>query len=155
MYTLKPMTERVKSTREKYRTTVPRVDISRYRLITEFYQKNTGLTGQLLRANAMRYIYEKLKDFYPNARIYFCSPVEGCETVRPYKEILYKRNLMKAICDRIADVTFIDTFSCGICGKYEKDGENGRDLIDGLHPNVSGAKKIGEYNAAAFTESLA
>lgn len=104
---------------------------------------------------AMRYIYEKLKDFYPNARIYFCSPVEGCETVRPYKEILYKRNLMKAICDRIADVTFIDTFSCGICGKYEKDGENGRDLIDGLHPNVSGAKKIGEYNAAAFTESLA
>lgn len=60
MYTLKPMTERVMKTRDKYRNTVPRVDISRYRLITEFYQQNPGLTGQLLRANAMRYIYENL-----------------------------------------------------------------------------------------------
>ena len=60
MYTLKPMTERVIQTREKYRSTTPRVDISRYRLITEFYQQNPGLTGQLLRANAMRYIYENI-----------------------------------------------------------------------------------------------
>ena len=60
MFTLKPMTERVKATREKYRATVPRVDISRYRLITEFYQQNPGLSGQLLRANAMRYIYENI-----------------------------------------------------------------------------------------------
>ena len=60
MYKLKPMTERVKQTREKYRSTTPRVDISRYRLITEFYQQNPGLSGQLLRANAMRYIYENI-----------------------------------------------------------------------------------------------
>ena len=60
MYKLKPMTERVKKTREKYRSTTPRVDISRYRLITEFYQQNPGLSGQLLRANAMRYIYENI-----------------------------------------------------------------------------------------------
>lgn len=60
MYTLKPMTERVKTTREKYRSTTPRVDISRYRLITEFYQNNPGLTGQLLRAYAMKYIYENI-----------------------------------------------------------------------------------------------
>ena len=46
MYKLKPMTERVKQTREKYRSTTPRVDISRYRLITEFYQQNPGLSGQ-------------------------------------------------------------------------------------------------------------
>ena len=60
MYKLKPMTERVKQTREKYRSTTPRVDISRYRLITEFYQQNPGLSGQLLRANALRYIYENI-----------------------------------------------------------------------------------------------
>ena len=60
MYKLKPMTERVIKTREKYRNTTPRVDISRYRLITEFYQQNPGLSGQLLRANAMRYIYENI-----------------------------------------------------------------------------------------------
>ena len=60
MYKLKPMTERVKQTREKYRSTTPRVDISRYRLITEFYQQNPGLTGILLRAYAMKYIYENI-----------------------------------------------------------------------------------------------
>ena len=103
---------------------------------------------------AMRYIYEKLRGYYPKAQIFFCSPIQGYETVRPYSDILYKRNLMSAICDRISDVTFIDTFSCGICGIYEKDGANGRDLIDGLHPNVSGARKIGKFNAKKIKEYL-
>ncbi len=60
MFTLKPMTMRVIKTREKYRNTVPRVDISRYRLITEFYQNNPGMTGEVLRAKAMKYIYENI-----------------------------------------------------------------------------------------------
>ena len=96
---------------------------------------------------AMRKIYEILRGFYPEAKIFFCSPIQASDKKRPYGDTLYKRNLMSAICDRISDVTFVDTFSCGICGIYEKEGENGRDLIDGLHPNISGAKKIGEYNA--------
>ncbi len=61
---------------------------------------------------------------------------------------------MSAICDRISDVTFIDTFNCGICGIYEKRSENGRDLIDGLHPNTNGARKIGKYNAWAIRDNL-
>ena len=105
-------------------------------------------------SGAMRIIYEKLKVFYPDALIYFCAPIQGEETVRPYNEILYKRNLMSAICDRLSDVTFVNTFNCGICGIYEKSSQNGRDLIDGLHPNVNGAKKIGEYNARAVKMSL-
>ena len=99
---------------------------------------------------AIRKIYEILRGYYPNAKIFFCAPIQANESKRPYSEILYKRNLMRAICDRISDVTFLDTFSCGICGIYEKNGENGRDLIDGLHPNISGAIKIGEYNARAL-----
>lgn len=98
---------------------------------------------------AMRYIYENLDRLYPNAKICFCSPIQAVEEIRPYNSILYKRNLMASVCDIISDVEFIDTFNCGICGIYEKSGENGRDLIDGLHPNVNGAKKIGEYNARA------
>ena len=105
-------------------------------------------------AGAMRYIYEKLHEYYKDAAIFFCSPIQASEAKRPYTDILYKRNLMAAICDRISDVTFIDTFKCGICGIYEKAGENGRDLIDGLHPNISGAKKIGRYNAAAVLKRL-
>lgn len=100
----------------------------------------------------MRYIYEKLHCYYPAAKIFFCSPVQANEAVRPYVSILYKRNLIKAVCERLSDVGFIDTFSCGICGIYEKNGKDGRDLIDGLHPNISGAKKIGEFNARAIKQ---
>ena len=103
---------------------------------------------------AMRNIYEILREFYPEAKIFFCSPIQASDFKRPYGDILYKRNLMSAICERISDVIFVDTFSCGICGIYEKDGENGRDLIDGLHPNISGAKKIGVFNARVVKQYL-
>ena len=60
MYTLKPITDRVKKTRERYRSTTPRVDISRYRLITEFYMAHPELRGPLLRAQALKHIYENM-----------------------------------------------------------------------------------------------
>ena len=47
----------------------------------------------------------------------------------------------------------IDTFCCGICDIYEKKNANGRYLIDGLHPNAAGAKKIGVFNASAVIAS--
>ena len=105
-------------------------------------------------SGAMRIIYERLKEFYPNAKICFCSPIQAEGTIRPYKYTLHKRNLIKAICDRISDVIFVDTFNCGICGIYEKPWDKGRDLIDGLHPNINGAKKIAEYNIRAIKQSL-
>ena len=37
MYQRSPMTERVQAIREKCRSTKPAIDISRYRLVTEFY----------------------------------------------------------------------------------------------------------------------
>ena len=67
--------------------------------------------------------------------------------MRPYSSIKAKGIVIKEICMRLSDVTFINTFLCGICGCYELKNQNGRDLIDRLHPNISGAKKIAEYNA--------
>lgn len=99
---------------------------------------------------AMRYAYEHLRAMYPEATIFFCAPVQGAEESRPYARIEGRGRLMKAICDRISDVVFVNTFNCGICGIFEKAQTNGRDLLDGLHPNVNGAKKIGEYNARAL-----
>ena len=60
MYVLKPISERVQRIREKYRTTVPRIDISRYKLVTEFYMENQGMTGSIKRARAMKYIYDNM-----------------------------------------------------------------------------------------------
>lgn len=42
----------------------------------------------------------------------------------------------------------IDTIRCGINGVNEKQGANGEYLVDGRHPNINGAKKIGYFNAS-------
>lgn len=99
------------------------------------------------REGAMLYCYYHLRRLYKNAKIFICSPIQGFESTRPYKSILSKSKFTKAVCDFISDVIFVDTFNCGICGSFELPGQNGRDLIDGLHPNANGAKKIGIYNA--------
>ena len=94
----------------------------------------------------MRYAYEKLRKIYPNSIIFFCSPIQASAYIRDYRNIRDKGKYMDAICHVISDVNFIDTEKCGICELFELNGKNGRDLIDGLHPNVNGAKKIAEYN---------
>ena len=60
MYELKPMTERVKKIREKYRNTKPKIDIHRYKLVTEFYMENPQLTGILKRAKNLRNLFENM-----------------------------------------------------------------------------------------------
>lgn len=60
MYQLKPITTRVSSIRQKYRTTKPQICIARYKLATEFYQGNPQLTGILLRAKNLKYICENI-----------------------------------------------------------------------------------------------
>lgn len=94
----------------------------------------------------MRYAYEKLRGMYPNSVIFFCSPIQASAYIRDYRNIRDKGKYMDAICQVISDVNFIDTERCGISELFELNGANGRDLIDGLHPNVNGAKKIAEYN---------
>ena len=56
MYTLSPITDRVKKMREKYRDTKPEICIARYKLITEFYMSNPDMTGILKRAKNLRNI---------------------------------------------------------------------------------------------------
>lgn len=60
MYQLKPVTDRVRRIREKYRTTKPKIDINRYRLVTEFYMDNPQLTGILKRAKNLRNLFENM-----------------------------------------------------------------------------------------------
>ncbi len=93
---------------------------------------------------AMRYAYEKLREMYPNADIFFCTPTQAHESIRSYAKISLTRNAIKAFCDRISDVDCIDVFNCGICGIYETPGA-GKYLKDGLHPNAKGGRKQATY----------
>ncbi len=60
MYKFSPMTDRVSRVREKYRSTVPYVDTTRYRIVTDFYMQNQELSGILKRAMNFRNLCEKL-----------------------------------------------------------------------------------------------
>jgi formate C-acetyltransferase len=60
MYKLKPVTERVRNLREKYRSTQPEFCTSRYRLITDFYMQNPDMTGILKRAKNFKNICENI-----------------------------------------------------------------------------------------------
>ncbi len=61
MYELKPISERIQHIRELYRTTEPAISISRYKLLTEFYQNNQQLNGVLKRAYVYKYICDNLE----------------------------------------------------------------------------------------------
>ena len=50
MYQNAPISERVRRIRAMYRGKKPRIDITRYRLVTEFYMENPHLPGILKRA---------------------------------------------------------------------------------------------------------
>ena len=103
-------------------------------------------------ASAFRYSIEKLQQLYPAAKIYICTPIQGYITTRSYTQSKAKGDYLKLLAGRMS-LEVIDTFNCGICDIYEKKNANGRYLIDGLHPNAAGAKKIGVFNASAVIAS--
>ena len=102
-------------------------------------------------AGAFRYCNETLRNLYPKATIFWCSPIQGYNGIRNLNSIItYGKNL-KAL-TQVASVQFIDTEKCGITGYTEFNGANGLYLIDGLHPNSNGAKYMGYYNATKVKE---
>ncbi len=60
MYQNAPISERVQKIRALYRGKKPRIDISRYRLVTEYYMANPQLPGILKRAGCLRTLFEKM-----------------------------------------------------------------------------------------------
>ena len=60
MYKFGPISDRVQRVREKYRTTTPYVDTTRYRIVTDFYMQHQELTGILKRAYNFKNLCEKM-----------------------------------------------------------------------------------------------
>ena len=60
MFSLSPITVRTAKAREKYREAKPAICLSRYRLITEYYMQNPGITGILRRAKNFKNICENI-----------------------------------------------------------------------------------------------
>ena len=60
MYQVAPISARVQRTRDKYRNTKPKIDLHRYKLVTEFYMENPNITGILKRALNLRNLFEHM-----------------------------------------------------------------------------------------------
>lgn len=108
-------------------------------------------------AGAMRYGFQKLHEEYPNAVIFMCTPTQEC--YETFDSIYQKGDFINFIADRLGAET-IDTRRCGIRNIYESQTtidydhpeQSGTapiqtDLLDGIHTNENGAKKIAKYNA--------
>ena len=108
-------------------------------------------------AGAMRYGFQKLHEAYPNAVIFMCTPTQEC--YETFDSIYQKGNLINYIADRLGAET-IDTRRCGIRNIYESQTTIDYDhpeqsgvspiqtyLLDGIHTNENGGKKIAKYNA--------
>ena len=108
-------------------------------------------------AGAMRYGFQKLHEAYPNAVIFMCTPTQEC--YETFDSIYQKGDFINFVADRCGAET-IDTRRCGIRNIYESQTtidydhpeQSGvapiqTDLLDGIHTNESGAKKIAKYNA--------
>lgn len=108
-------------------------------------------------AGAMRYGFQKLHETYPNAVIFMCTPTQEC--YETFDSIYQKGDFINFVADRCGAET-IDTRRCGIRNIYESQttidydhpDQSGAapiqtDLLDGIHTNENGAKKIAKYNA--------
>ena len=108
-------------------------------------------------AGAMRYGFQKSHEAYPNAVIFMCTPTQEC--YETFDSIYKKGDFINFVADRLGAET-IDTRRCGIRNIYESQTtidydhpeQSGAapiqtDLLDGIHTNENGAKKIAKYNA--------
>lgn len=97
-------------------------------------------------AGATRWATEKLRELFPNAVIVYNTPINRIEG---YDSARVKNNAdMVRQCAEINSVMLCDSMHCGITMS------DSTDFVDGLHPSVQGAKKLGTYNAKWFSKNI-
>lgn len=96
---------------------------------------------------AMRWITSKLRERYENAVIVFASPIQSAESIHHLENQLAKEEKMIRVCKHLSAKIIKATTGSGITGEFETADQNGRYLIDGLHPNQDGGYLLGEYYA--------
>ena len=110
-------------------------------------------------AGAMRYCVTKLQQIFPRAKIYILTPIQGCFDSKDYYWGIATKQEYISECAKHLGVPVIHVGEeCGINSDFEWRGamwtaptgsheRSGRDLIDGLHPNANGSKKMADYIA--------
>ena len=128
------------------------ISITREQMKSVYYDSSNALiplenVDRTTSAGAYRWCLDKLHATYPNAIIFWCTPIHGFQTTRSAENITAYAESLRIATEYTGQI-MIDTIRCGINGINELKNANGQYLVDGLHPNVNGAKKIGYYNAS-------
>lgn len=128
------------------------ISITKDQIKSAYYDSSNNLisldsVNRTTCAGAYRWCLEKLHTKYPNALIFWCTPIMGYQSTRSAENAMAYAESLR-IATEYTGQMMIDTIRCGINGVNEVSGANGQYLVDGLHPNVNGAKKIGYYNAS-------
>lgn len=127
-----------------------------------FDDSDTYMSHRKTIAGAMRYCVLKLQSMYPKARIYILTPIQG--SYNPNKDYLTAQEVKQRYISEVAKHLAVPVIhvgeECGINRDFEYGGtywkeewadenhpKQGRDLIDGLHPNTSGGWKMAKYIA--------
>lgn len=96
---------------------------------------------------AMRWQTTKLHELYPDARIFYASPIQAHPMIHKIEETIAKEDKMDRICKKLSVQLIKAGSESGITGEFEHNLENGKYLSDGLHPNVNGGNVLGKYYA--------
>ena len=112
-----------------------------------FTYKDIETIDRTIIEGAMRWQVEKLYKLFPNVVIFFASPIQAFEGIRATWNILKKEDKIIRIARKMSVQVIKASSESGIYGRYEKRNENGKYLIDGLHPNKAGGIKLGNYYA--------
>lgn len=128
------------------------ISITKEQIKSVYYDSNNALiplgnVDRTTSAGAYRWCLDKLHETYPNAIIFWCTPIMGCQSNRSAENAMDYAESLRIATEYTGQI-MIDTIRCGINGINEVNGANGQYLVDGLHPNVNGARKIGYYNAS-------
>ena len=115
---------------------------------------------------AMRYCVNRLQELFPRAKIYILTPIQGCYASRDYaSSIATKQEYISESAKHLGVPVIHVGEECGISADFEYEGamwngptgyheRSGRDLIDGLHPNTNGSKKMADYIALNIVSSF-
>ena len=125
MYKVRPVTPRIQELREKYRTTVPEISISRWKLMTEFYQSHPDLNGILKRTEAYRYVCQNL-----DIAIHDHEMIVGGHAPTFRGGALFNDNSVSWIIQECLDSNMIETRDIDPYILHDEDREYLRETID-------------------------
>lgn len=144
----------------RIKETVTDADVaSGYSSIKDTYYKNNELVplDDVVRttdAGAFRYASETLHKKYPNAVIFWCSPIHSADTNRRPNKI-YSWHKSLELATEYTGQRNIDTLRCGVFATNKNLDESYEDFIpDGLHLNKRGANKVACYNAEKVNATI-